>query len=78
MILHGFASRNPKTILTNKKGNYVHFKIKGNGKLIKELEKNESLDSNLLRYMTIKVKKFDLETNYFEKKDDYEKKKNIK
>ena len=65
-------------IKKNKKGNYVHFKIKGNGKLIKELEKNESIDNNLLRYMTIKVKKFDLKTNYFERKDDQEKKKGIK
>ena len=61
-------------IKKNKKGNYVHFKIKGNGKIIKELEKNEKIDSNLLRYMTIKVKKFDLKTNYFEKKDEFEKK----
>ena len=56
------------TIKKNKKGNYVHFKIKGSGKIIKELEKSESIDSSLLRYMTIKVKKFDLKTNYFEKK----------
>ncbi len=57
-----------------KKGSYIHFKIKGNGKTISELEKNESLDKNLLRYLTIKVKKFDLETNYFSKKDSEEKK----
>ena len=47
-------------IKKNKKGNYIHFKIKGNGKIIKELEKNESIDKNLLKYMTVKVKKFDL------------------
>ena len=63
-------------IKKNKKGNYIHFKIKGNGKIIKELEKNESIDQNLLRYMTVKVKKFDLETNYFSKKDEREKKNN--
>jgi small subunit ribosomal protein S6 len=57
-------------IKKNKKGNYLHFKIKGNGKIIKELEKNESIDKNLLKYMTIKVKKFDLETNYFSKNDE--------
>ena len=56
-------------IKKNKKGNYIHFKIEGNGKLISELEKNEKIDKNLLRYLTVKVKKFDLETNYFEKKD---------
>jgi small subunit ribosomal protein S6 len=61
-------------IKNNKKGNYIHFKIKGPGKIVKELEKNESLDKNLLRYMTVKVKKFDLKTNYFSKTVDYEKK----
>ncbi len=56
-------------IKKNKKGNYIHFKIKGNGKTISELEKNEKLDKSLLRYLTVKVKKFDL-TNYFEKKSN--------
>ena len=60
-------------IKKNKKGNYIHFKIKGSGKIIEELEKNESIDKNLLRYLTIKVKKFDLKTNYFAKKESSEK-----
>ena len=55
-------------IKKNKKGNYIHFKIKGSGKTISELEKNEKIDKNLLRFLTVKVKKFDLNTNYFEKK----------
>ena len=59
-------------IKKNRKGSYIHFKIKGNGKIIEELEKNESLDKNLLRYLTVKVKKFDLEKNYFSKKDSEE------
>ena len=61
-------------IKKNKKGSYIHFKIKGNGKIIDELEKVESIDKNLLRYMTVKVRKFDLETNYFSKKEDFENK----
>jgi small subunit ribosomal protein S6 len=66
-------------IKKNKKGSYIHFKIKGNGNLIDELEKSESLDKKLLRYLTIKVKKFDLDTNYFDKNDEKDKKKeNIK
>ena len=59
-------------IKKNKKGNYIHFKIKANGKILSELEKNEKIDKNLLRYLTVKVKKFDLETDYFNKKDDKE------
>ena len=60
-------------IKKNKKGSYIHFKIKGNGSVIDELEKNESLDKKLLRYFTIRVKKFDLDTNYFSKKEENEK-----
>ena len=59
-------------IKKNKKGNYIHFKIEGNGKTITELEKNEKIDKNLLRYLTVKVKKFDLETEYFNKNDEKE------
>tara|TARA_Y100001970_G_C13803438_1_gene636247 strand:- start:307 stop:654 length:348 start_codon:yes stop_codon:yes gene_type:complete len=57
-------------IKRNKKGNYIHFKIEGSGKTIVELEKNEKIDKNLLRYLTVKVKKLDLKTNYFEKKTE--------
>ncbi len=56
-------------IKKNKKGNYIHFKIKCEGSLIQELEKNEKLDKNLLRFLTVKVKKFDLKTNYFSKEE---------
>ena len=59
-------------IKKNKKGNYIHFKIKADGKIISELEKSEKLDKNLLRYLTVKVKKFDLQTDYFKSKDDKE------
>ncbi len=56
-------------IKKNKKGNYIHFKIEGNGDLIKELEKNERIDKNLLRFVTIRVKRFDLKENYFGKEE---------
>tara|TARA_B100000965_G_scaffold351126_1_gene325470 strand:- start:1000 stop:1350 length:351 start_codon:yes stop_codon:yes gene_type:complete len=65
-------------IKKNKKGSYIHFKIKGNGNIIDELEKNESIDKKLLRYLTIRVKKFDLDTDYFSKKDDKDKKESNK
>ena len=63
-------------IKKNRKGNYIHFKIKADGKAISELEKNEKIDKNLLRYLTVKVKKLDLKTNYFEKKSEETKKTN--
>ena len=57
-------------IKKNKKGNYIHFKIEGFGETISELEKNEKIDKALLRYLTVRVKKLDLKTNYFEKKPE--------
>ena len=57
----------------------MHFKIEGNSKIINELEKNEKIDLNLLRYLTVRVKKFDLDTEYFsntENKKDTNFKKN--
>ena len=65
-------------IKKNRKGSYIHFKIKGSGKVIDDLEKNESIDKKLLRYLTVRVKKFDLDTVYFGKRDDTEKKESVK
>tara|TARA_B100000900_G_C20209250_1_gene565105 strand:- start:230 stop:592 length:363 start_codon:yes stop_codon:yes gene_type:complete len=59
-------------IKKNRKGSFIHFKIKGDGKVIKQLEKNEAIDKKLLRNLTVRVKKFDLENNYFTKKEDLE------
>ena len=64
-------------IKKNKKGSFIHFKIKGKGKVVDELEKNEAIDKKLLRYLTVKVKDFDLDTNYFAKIEDSEKSEKI-
>ena len=61
-------------IKKNRKGSYIHFKIKGNGKIINELEKNEAIDKKLLRYLSVKVREFNLDENYFGKKEENEKK----
>ena len=54
-------------IKNNKKGFYFHIKFKGIEKTIKKLEKVQNIDAPLIRYLTVKVKKHDLKTNYFEK-----------
>ena len=56
-------------IKKNKKGFYFHIKFEGEGKTIDELEKAENIDQMLIRFLTVRVKKHDLETNYFSKKD---------
>jgi len=57
-----------RKLKNNKKGFYFHIKFEGIGKTIEELEKAENIDGMLIRYLTVKVKKHDLELNYFEKK----------
>ena len=54
-------------IKNNKKGFYFHLKFDGDGKTIEELEKAENIDETIIRYLTVKVKKHDLENNFFEK-----------
>jgi len=56
-------------IKNNKKGFYFHIKIEGNGKTISELEKAENIDQMLIRFLTVKVKKHELDKVYFEKKN---------
>ena len=56
-------------INNNKKGFYFHIKFEGIGKTIEELEKAENIDEMLIRYLTVRVKKHDLENNFFEKKE---------
>ena len=46
--------------------------------LILAAEKNERIDKNLLRFVTIRVKKFDLKENFFSNEENEEIKKNNK
>ncbi|MDC3021113.1 30S ribosomal protein S6 [Pelagibacteraceae bacterium] len=52
-------------IKKNKKGNFVHFKIEIDGKLVKEIEKQLSIDTNVIRYLTVKYDKIDLKNEFF-------------
>ena len=55
-------------INNNKKGFYFHIKLEGVGKTIEELEKAENIDQMLIRFLTVRVKKHDINKEYFEKK----------
>ena len=52
-------------IKKNKKGNFIHFKIEIEGKTVKEIEKQLSIDSNVLRFLTVKYNEIDLKNEYF-------------
>ena len=57
-------------IRKNKKGIYYHIKFQGLGEAVQKLEENENIDESIIRFLTIKVKKIDVDTNYFAKKED--------
>ena len=52
-------------IKKNKKGNFVHFKIEIEGKIVKVIDKHLSIDSNVIRYLTVKYDKIDLKNEFF-------------
>ena len=56
-------------IKNNRKGFYIHMKFEGDGSTVENLEKAERIDQKLLRFLTVKVQKHDLENNFFEKKE---------
>ena len=62
-----------RIIKNNRKGFYFHIKFEGIGTTIEELEKAENIDQMLIRFLTVRVKKHDLEKEYFEK-SEFEKK----
>ena len=49
------------------KGYYIHYKFEGNKITLNEIEKKLKLDSEVLRYLTVRYKKLDIETEYFKK-----------
>ena len=52
-------------IKKNKKGIFIHFKMESEGKAIKEIEKQLSIDLNVIRYLTVKYDELDLKNEYF-------------
>tara|TARA_B100001996_G_scaffold361946_1_gene329093 strand:+ start:337 stop:696 length:360 start_codon:yes stop_codon:yes gene_type:complete len=56
-------------IKKSRRGFYVHIKFDGNGETVQELENAQKIDEMLIRFLTVKVKKHNLEINYFDKKE---------
>ena len=56
-----------KKIKKYNKGFYIHYKFEGSSKTLDEIQKNITTDGSILRYLTIKYKKLDLENEYFSK-----------
>ena len=50
-----------------KKGFYIHYKFEGNAKTLDQIKKKIKVDSSIIRYLTVKYKKLDLEKEFFKK-----------
>ena len=55
-----------KKIKNNRKGIFVHFKFEGNSEAVNNIEKKLSIENKVIRFLTVKYDKLDLEKNYFE------------
>jgi|TARA_Y100000389_G_scaffold199186_1_gene237100 small subunit ribosomal protein S6 len=58
-----------------KKGFYIHYKFEGNKNTLSEFEKKIKVDGTIIRHLTVKYKKLDVENEFFKKTDINEKKK---
>ena len=64
-----------KKIKAYNKGFYIHYKFEAENKTLEEIKRKSVIDNSLLRHLTVKYKKLDVETEYFKEKDINEKKK---
>ena len=62
-----------KKIRAYKKGFYIHYKFEAENKTLDEIKRNSVIDNFLLRHLTVKYKKLDLETEYFKENDEKKK-----
>ena len=50
-----------------KKGFYIHYKFEGNNDTLREIKKKMKVDGSLIRHLTVKYKKLDIENEFFKK-----------
>ena len=54
-------------IKNSKKGFYIHYKFEGNAKTLNEIKKKIKVDNSIIRHLTVKYKKLDVDKEYFKK-----------
>ena len=52
-----------------KKGFYIHYKFEGNKNTLSEVAKKIKLDGSIIRHLTVKYKKLDIENEFFKKEN---------
>jgi small subunit ribosomal protein S6 len=53
-----------------KKGFYIHYKFEGNNETLSQVEKKIKIDTSIIRHLTVKYKKLDIENEFFKTKQD--------
>ena len=57
-----------KKVKNYNKAFFIHYKFEGSDETLKEINKNIKVDSSIIRFLTVKYKKLDVENEYFNKK----------
>jgi small subunit ribosomal protein S6 len=57
-----------KKIKNYKKGFFIHFKFEGVNETVNVIKDKIKVDGTIIRYLTVKYKKLDKETEFFKKK----------
>ena len=52
-----------------KKGFYIHYKFEGQNITLNEIEKQIKVDGSIIRHLTVKYKKLDTTSEFFNKKN---------
>ena len=50
-----------------RKGFYIHYKFEGDNKTLKAIDKKIKIDGKIIRYLTVKYKKLDVNKEFFKK-----------
>jgi|TARA_B100001063_G_C16748992_1_gene549150 small subunit ribosomal protein S6 len=56
------------------KGFFIHYKFEGNKETLDEIEKKIKVDGFIIRHLTVKYKKLDIDNEYFNKSANEKKK----
>tara|TARA_S200000501_G_C20488819_1_gene597293 strand:- start:106 stop:441 length:336 start_codon:yes stop_codon:yes gene_type:complete len=62
-----------RKIKNYKKGFFIHYKFEGNNETLTQIKKNTLIDSSILRHLTVKYKKLNLEKEYFKERTNEKK-----
>ena len=61
-------NKSKKKKKNHNKAFFIHYKFEGDNATIQEIKKKIKVDTSIIRHLTVKYKKLDIESEYFKKK----------